>query len=108
MVPDEVDEPAHGPGGLRGSTRAGGRAEGSRRQDGPRLGLGRPGPAGGRSRRRHARPPYGHRRADQRRTHHRPAGRYPPWVGDHPVSPKSVIRDMYERALTFTEFTSWY
>lgn len=31
-----------------------------------------------------------------------------PWVGDHPVSPKSVIRDMYERALTFTEFTSWY
>lgn len=31
-----------------------------------------------------------------------------PWVGDHPVSPKSVIRDMYERAMTFTEFTSHY
>ncbi|MFI6862852.1 DEAD/DEAH box helicase [Streptomyces sp. NPDC050421] len=31
-----------------------------------------------------------------------------PWVGDHPVSPKSVIRDMYERAMTFTEFTSNY
>jgi hypothetical protein len=31
-----------------------------------------------------------------------------PWVGDHPVSPKSVIRDMYERAMTFTEFTSDY
>jgi hypothetical protein len=31
-----------------------------------------------------------------------------PWVGDHPVSPKSVIRDMYERALSFTEFTSFY
>ncbi|WP_078876470.1 DEAD/DEAH box helicase [Streptomyces sp. 150FB] len=31
-----------------------------------------------------------------------------PWVGDHPVSPKSVVRDMYERALTFTEFTSHY
>ena len=31
-----------------------------------------------------------------------------PWVGDHPVSPKSVIRDMYERAMTFTEFTSYY
>ncbi|CAM5375969.1 hypothetical protein STANM309S_01122 [Streptomyces tanashiensis] len=30
-----------------------------------------------------------------------------PWVGDYPVSLKSVIRDMYERALTFTEFTSW-
>ncbi|WP_190127976.1 DEAD/DEAH box helicase [Streptomyces mashuensis] len=31
-----------------------------------------------------------------------------PWVGDHPVSPKSVIRDMYERAMTFTEFISFY
>ncbi|MGX1759090.1 DEAD/DEAH box helicase [Streptomyces lydicus] len=31
-----------------------------------------------------------------------------PWVGDHPLSPKSVIRDMYERAMTFTEFTSFY
>ncbi|MCA6092905.1 DUF3516 domain-containing protein [Streptomyces sp. SCA3-4] len=31
-----------------------------------------------------------------------------PWVGDHPLSPKSVIRDMYERAMTFTEFTSYY
>ncbi|MEU1626546.1 DUF3516 domain-containing protein [Streptomyces sp. NPDC020096] len=31
-----------------------------------------------------------------------------PWVGDHPLSPKSVVRDMYERAMTFTEFTSHY
>ncbi|SEN83394.1 DEAD/DEAH box helicase [Actinacidiphila rubida] len=31
-----------------------------------------------------------------------------PWVGDHPVSPKSVVRDMYERAMTFTEFVSFY
>src|SRR4051812_13865786 len=31
-----------------------------------------------------------------------------PWVGDHPLSPKSVIRDMYERAMTFTEFTALY
>lgn len=31
-----------------------------------------------------------------------------PWVGDHPLSPKSVIRDMYERAMTFTEFTAYY
>lgn len=31
-----------------------------------------------------------------------------PWVGDHPLSPKSVIRDMYERALTFTELISLY
>ncbi|RMI31617.1 DEAD/DEAH box helicase [Streptomyces triticirhizae] len=31
-----------------------------------------------------------------------------PWVGDHPLSPKSVVRDMYERALTFSEFVSLY
>ncbi|GHH50127.1 helicase [Streptomyces candidus] len=31
-----------------------------------------------------------------------------PWVGDHPVSPKSVVRDMYERAMNFAEFTSHY
>jgi superfamily II RNA helicase len=31
-----------------------------------------------------------------------------PWVGDHPLSPKSVVRDMFERAMTFTEFTSHY
>ncbi|NGN67532.1 DUF3516 domain-containing protein [Streptomyces sp. A7024] len=31
-----------------------------------------------------------------------------PWVGDHPLSPKSVIRDMYERAMTFSEFVSFY
>ncbi|MGW2348308.1 DEAD/DEAH box helicase [Actinacidiphila glaucinigra] len=31
-----------------------------------------------------------------------------PWVGDHPLSPKSVVRDMYERAMTFSEFVSNY
>jgi superfamily II RNA helicase len=31
-----------------------------------------------------------------------------PWVGDHPLSPKSVVRDMYERAMTFHEFVSHY
>ncbi|POM23867.1 ski2-like helicase [Actinomadura rubteroloni] len=31
-----------------------------------------------------------------------------PWVGDHPVSPKSVVRDMYERAMTFTEYIGYY
>ncbi|WP_097231200.1 DEAD/DEAH box helicase [Streptomyces zhaozhouensis] len=31
-----------------------------------------------------------------------------PWVGDHPLSPKSVVRDMYERAMTFSEFVSLY
>jgi len=31
-----------------------------------------------------------------------------PWVGDHPLSPKSVVRDMYERALAFGEFISHY
>ncbi|AEW93237.1 ATP-dependent helicase [Streptantibioticus cattleyicolor NRRL 8057 = DSM 46488] len=31
-----------------------------------------------------------------------------PWVGDHPLSPKSVVRDMYERAMAFTEFIAHY
>ncbi|ARQ67462.1 DEAD/DEAH box helicase [Streptomyces marincola] len=31
-----------------------------------------------------------------------------PWVGDHPLSPKSVVRDMYERAMTFSELVSYY
>ena len=31
-----------------------------------------------------------------------------PWVADHELSPKSVARDMYERAMTFTEYTGFY
>ena len=31
-----------------------------------------------------------------------------PWVSDYEVSPKSVVRDMYERALTFGEFVHFY
>jgi superfamily II RNA helicase len=31
-----------------------------------------------------------------------------PWVADHELSPKSVARDMYERAMTFSEFISHY
>jgi superfamily II RNA helicase len=31
-----------------------------------------------------------------------------PWVADHELSPKSVVRDMYERAMTFTEYVSFY
>src|SRR5260370_34157075 len=31
-----------------------------------------------------------------------------PWVADYEVSPKSVVRDMYERALTFTEYIGFY
>ncbi len=31
-----------------------------------------------------------------------------PWVGDHPLAPKSVVRDMYEKAMTFSEFVSFY
>jgi superfamily II RNA helicase len=31
-----------------------------------------------------------------------------PWVAEHPLSPKSVARDMYERALTFTEYVALY
>lgn len=31
-----------------------------------------------------------------------------PWVSDHPLSPKSVVRDMYEHAMSFSEFVSHY
>ena len=31
-----------------------------------------------------------------------------PWVADYEVSPKSVARDMYERAQTFTEYVGFY
>ena len=31
-----------------------------------------------------------------------------PWVLDYSVSPKSVVRDMYERALNFTEYVAFY
>ena len=31
-----------------------------------------------------------------------------PWVADHQLAPKSVARDMYERAMTFTEYIGFY
>ncbi|MEV0394735.1 DEAD/DEAH box helicase [Polymorphospora rubra] len=31
-----------------------------------------------------------------------------PWVADYAVSPKSVVRDMYERAMTFVEYVGFY
>jgi hypothetical protein len=31
-----------------------------------------------------------------------------PWVADHHLAPKSVARDMYERAMTFTEYIGFY
>jgi superfamily II RNA helicase len=31
-----------------------------------------------------------------------------PWVADHELAPKSVARDMYERALTFVEYIHFY
>jgi hypothetical protein len=31
-----------------------------------------------------------------------------PWVADHELAPKSVVRDMYERAMTFTEYVNFY
>src|ERR1700733_13473233 len=30
------------------------------------------------------------------------------WVGDYHVSPKTVVRDMYERAMTFGEYVQFY
>ena len=31
-----------------------------------------------------------------------------PWVADYELSPKSVVRDMYERAMTFAEYVGFY
>ncbi len=31
-----------------------------------------------------------------------------PWIGDFALSPKSVVRDMYERAMTFADFIGFY
>ena len=31
-----------------------------------------------------------------------------PWVADYQVAPKSVARDMYERAMTFVEYVGFY
>jgi superfamily II RNA helicase len=31
-----------------------------------------------------------------------------PWVADHHLAPKSVARDMFERAMTFTEYIGFY
>ncbi len=31
-----------------------------------------------------------------------------PWVADHELAPKSVARDMFERAMTFTEYIGFY
>src|SRR5690606_29405940 len=31
-----------------------------------------------------------------------------PWVGDYTVSPKSIVRDMYERAMNFSEYVQYY
>ncbi|WP_111467189.1 DEAD/DEAH box helicase [Microbacterium suaedae] len=31
-----------------------------------------------------------------------------PWVRDFQLSPKSVVRDMYERAMSFADFVQWY
>ncbi|RJL30916.1 DEAD/DEAH box helicase [Bailinhaonella thermotolerans] len=31
-----------------------------------------------------------------------------PWVADHPLRPKSIARDLFERAMTFTEYIGQY
>ena len=31
-----------------------------------------------------------------------------PWIGDFDISPKSVVRDMYERAMSFGEYIAFY
>ncbi|MFB7381748.1 DEAD/DEAH box helicase [Kitasatospora purpeofusca] len=31
-----------------------------------------------------------------------------PWIGDHQLQPKSVVRDLYERAMTFSDYVGFY
>jgi hypothetical protein len=31
-----------------------------------------------------------------------------PWVADHPLGPKSVVRDLFERAMDFSEYVRFY
>jgi hypothetical protein len=31
-----------------------------------------------------------------------------PWIADYQIAPKSVVRDMFERAMTFTEYVGFY
>lgn len=31
-----------------------------------------------------------------------------PWLAETPVSPKSIVRDMYDRAMTFAEYVAFY
>src|SRR3546814_436342 len=31
-----------------------------------------------------------------------------PWVADHPLAPKSVVRDMWEQAMTFADYVQHY
>jgi superfamily II RNA helicase len=31
-----------------------------------------------------------------------------PWVTDHPLSPKSIVRDLWERAMTFADYVQHY
>jgi superfamily II RNA helicase len=31
-----------------------------------------------------------------------------PWVADHPLAPKSVVRDLWERAMTFADYVQHY
>jgi hypothetical protein len=48
--------------------------------------------------------PLGEPLSDLLRVH----GETHPWVRESDLSPKSVVRDMYERGLTFTQFVAFY
>ena len=61
--------------------------------------------ADGAARGRHL-PQAAGRAAGRARTRSTGAGH--PWVADHELSPKSVVRDMYERAMTFVEYVGFY
>src|SRR5260370_32474856 len=45
--------------------------------------------------------------ADQLESAYQIYSRGHPWVADYELAPKSVARDMFERAMTFTEYIAW-
>ncbi len=98
-VGDRVDPRRPAPGALRAAVQ--GPWRGGRRDEGRRHRV--RGPARTARRGDLAQAPRG---AAGERLRDVPAGH--PWVADHQLSPKSVVRDMYERAMTFTEYVQFY
>ena len=78
-----------------------GARRGGRGDEGRGHGLRRPGPSCSRTSATRSRSPT----CSSRPTRCTAQGH--PWVADYELAPKSVARDMFERAMTFTEYIAW-